>query len=291
MADMPTLQLVRECKISELMSHHEPAKRWEASGVLVKDGHFFVVFDDRTAVARISDDLAPNQENKLLGTAREVRGYEGITYNAATHRYYLLVEARKHADGCYQAIVIEYDDEFKYRKRRPLDFVFKSDNKGFEAVAYVRRNGQDFILALCEGNQCKCGKQGRLPGGGRVQLFEKKKKFWRHARTIKLPPSVPFVDYSGMSIDRGRVAIVSQVNSMLWVGQFDEARWKWRNAGKLFNFPRLENGSLRYGNIEGVGWITPTRIVTVSDRRKKSSQPDKAVSKKDQSIHIFDIPK
>jgi hypothetical protein len=39
-----------------------------------------------------------------------------------------------------------------------------------------------------------------------------------------------------------------------------------------------------------VGWITPNRIVTVSDRRKKKVQPDKGLSEKDQSVHIFDIP-
>ena len=56
------------------------------------------------------------------------------------------------------------------------------------------------------------------------------------------------------------------------------------------SFPRSDNGSIRYGNIEGVGWITPNRIVTVSDRRKKKVQPDKGLSEKDQSVHIFDIP-
>jgi hypothetical protein len=64
----------------------------------------------------------------------------------------------------------------------------------------------------------------------------------------------------------GRVAVVSQVNSTLWVGQ-----------------------SIRYGNIEGVDWINPTRIVTVSDRRKKKNQPDKGFLKKDQSLRVFDI--
>jgi len=122
-----------------------------------------------------------------------------------------------------------------------------------------------------------------------VQVFEKKRKRWAHSGTIALPTTLPFVDYSGMSIDHGRVAIVSQVNSMLWVGQFDEDGWIWRDAGQLFEFPRSESGKIRYGNIEGVGWISPTRIVTVSDRRKKKNQPDKGLSEKDQSVHIFDI--
>ena len=59
---------------------------------------------------------------------------------------------------------------------------------------------------------------------------------------------------------------------------------------ELYEFPRSENGAIRYGNIEGVGWISPTRIVTVSDRRKKKTQPDKGLSEKDQSIHVFEFP-
>ena len=93
-----------------------------------------------------------------------------------------------------------------------------------------------------------------------------------------------------MSLDSGRVAIVSQVNSMLWVGHLDEADWTWRNEGQLYEFPRCRNGAIQYGNIEGVGWITSTRVVTVSDRRKKKNQPDKELSEKDQSVHIFEIP-
>ena len=51
----------------------------------------------------------------------------------------------------------------------------------------------------------------------------------------------------------------------------------------------IDDGAIRYGNIEGVAWITRTGVVTVSDRRKKKHQP-KGLSDKDQSIHIFDIP-
>jgi hypothetical protein len=285
-----TLKLVFESKIGDLMPSNQPAKRWEASGLLVKNGHYFVVFDDRAEIARISDDLRLNERNGLFGMAHSACGYEGISYNAEKQRFYLLVEARKHTKGCYQALIVEYDDEFRYLRERPVDYTFESSNKGFEAVTHVRREGNDYLLALCEGNMCKCGNKGRKPGGGRVQLFEKRRKRWRHSRTIELPNSLPFVDYSGMSTDRGRVAIVSQENSMLWVGQFNEGDWKWQDEGQLYQFPRSDNDSIRYGNIEGVGWITPTRIVTVSDRRKKHSQPDKALSQKDQSIHIFDIP-
>ena len=289
MVTVSTLKLVRESKICDLMPRDQRTKRWEASGVLIRDGNYFVVFDSRTEIARVSDDLQPSSTNGLFGMADAVCGYEGITYNAAKRRYYLLVESHEQKGGDYRALIVEYDDAFRFLKHRPIDFIFKSSNKGFEAVAHVRRDHTDYILALCEGNECRGGDKGRQPGGGRVQLFEKKKKRWAHSRAIALPDSLPFVDYSGMSIDDGCVAIVSQVNSMLWVGRFDEAGWTWHDAGRLYAFPRSDDGAIRYGNIEGVAWITRTRVVTVSDRRKKKNQP-KGLSDKDQSIHIFDIP-
>jgi len=291
MLKMPTLKLVRESKICNLLPRDKQKKeRWEASGVLAKGKDYFVVFDDRAQIGRISADLKPNDSNGLFGMFDRECGFEGITYNVAKARFYLLVESRKQKGGSYKALIVEYNDEFRYLKDRPADFTFKSDNKGFEAVAHMRRDSTDYLLALCEGNKCQCGSKGRKPGGGRVQLFVKDKKSWRHLRAIALPSSLPFVDYSGMSIDNGRVAIVSQVNSMLWVGNFDEAGWKWRNSGQLYEFPRSKNGAIRYGNIEGVAWLTPSRIVTVSDRRKKKDQPDERLSEKDQSIHIFEIP-
>jgi hypothetical protein len=286
----PTLNLVGERKLRDLLEGQSSAKGWEASGVLARNGHFYVVFDDHSRVARIANDLQAVPANALLGKEHDFGGFEGISYNAARQRFYLLVESRKQAGAGHRAFVVECDEEFNYLKERPVDYKFACSNKGFEAIAHVERGGQDFVLALCEGNRCKCGKKGRTPGGGRVQLFEKKRKEWRHVRTIALPEAVQFEDYSGMSIDQGRVAVVSQVNSQLWVGEFNEAEWAWRDEGQLFDFPRGNDGAIRYGNVEGVSWISPTRVVTVSDRRKKQTQPDKALAEKDQSIHVFELP-
>ena len=288
MADIPTLKLVQETKIADLLPDTPRGVAHEASGVLAKDGKFFVVFDNHTSVARLSDDLLPRPMNGLFGMARGDDGYEGITYNAAKRRFYLLVESRKQKSGRYLAEIVEYDDTLSFVKRRPLEFEFKTANKGFEAVSYVRRGGRDYALALCEGNKCKSGKKGRQPGDGRVQLFAKKKRRWSHLSTIKLPKSVMFEDYSALTIDGCRVAVVSQQNSELWVGVFEEAAWSWCDDGQIYQFPRTADGDKHYGNVEGAAWITPSRLVTVSDRRKKDQ--DERFAEKDQSIHIFDLP-
>lgn len=289
MADSLALSLVCESKICTLLDDHDARARWEASGVLIKDGYCFVVFDDRPEIGRVSLELKPNEGNALLGLSHPDGGYEGIAFNHTKQRYYLLVEARKHK-GEFRAFVVEYDVNFAFVRQRPLDFTFESCNKGFEAIAHVRRGGQDYLLALCEGNQCKSGAKGRTPGNGRIQVFEKNKKRWAHVGTIALPATLPFVDYSGMSVDEGRTAVVSQVNSMLWIGQLNESDWSWRDAGTLYEFPRSSNEAISYGNIEGVAWLSATRIVAVSDRRKKKEQPDNCIAEKDQSLHIFDIP-
>jgi hypothetical protein len=83
MVTVPTLNLVCESKICDLIPCDHPTERWEASGVLVKDRHYFVVFDDRTEIACFSNDLKPNTTNGLFGTTHADWGYEGITYNAA----------------------------------------------------------------------------------------------------------------------------------------------------------------------------------------------------------------
>ena len=136
---VPSLELLSERKIHDLVSCDPRTKRWEASGILVKDRHYFVVFDDRGEIARVSDDLLQNDSNGLFGVRHADYGFEGITYNADKHRFYLLVEARKHAKGCYKALVVEYDRDFKYVKERPIEFTFESGNKGFEASGVTAR--------------------------------------------------------------------------------------------------------------------------------------------------------
>src|SRR5262245_56814224 len=104
------LQLVRERKLAELLPRSQAIGVLEASGVVVKDGHYLVVFDNIRRLARIGSDLVPGSpEHAWVGRLREGEGYEYIAYSTSQKCFYALIEAEKHPDGTYKAIIEEYD--------------------------------------------------------------------------------------------------------------------------------------------------------------------------------------
>jgi hypothetical protein len=286
------LVVVAERKFSEFF---KKPKRFEASAVLYKDGFLYVVFDNLYQAAKIHPDLNPkNKANLLLGKVRdEDSGYEGMTFNAESNHFYTLAECVEGFDGKYRARVHEYDANFKHRTDDwPLDYEFeKNGNKGFEGLAWAKRQNRQYLLALCEGNDCCGGKKGRKPGKGRIQVFEKIYKSWKQVAVLKIPPSVKFEDYSGLSLSRNRVFVTSQEASSLWIGSLKKDQWAFEDQGSIYQFPR-EDGRPLYCNIEGVCEIpagnNKTHLVVVSDKRKKGKK-SKHCSAKDESIHIFRV--
>jgi len=72
------LQLVDERKIRDLFPNNPPTGALEASGVLAMGGMFYVVFDNRTDVARLADDLsfrAPTTARFTTATSRVFPGF------------------------------------------------------------------------------------------------------------------------------------------------------------------------------------------------------------------------
>jgi hypothetical protein len=285
----PTLRLVQERKIRELLPGGSLDDRFEASGVCARDGCFYVIFDNAPHIARLDGSLAPDSPvNAMLRQRGESAGFEDMTYHQGAHRYLIIIESLIHPDGVYKPNIEEYDDDFRYLGSNWVDFALKGENKGLEGLACVHRDGQYYVLGLCEGNKCKGGKKGRKPGGGRIQIFQKGAEQWDHRGTIKLPKTVRFHDYASLDADGNRIAVVSQMTSALWVGVLREDGWDWIDDGVSYLFPRNEAGETIYCNIEGVAWITGHRIVVVSDKRKPGEQAGRC-EQKDQSIHVFDI--
>ncbi len=283
------LELVTEAKVFEILEG-VLSPRLEASGVLAKDGMFYVIFDNLPHIARIDPAISAAAEgNSIIWQDQGHRsGFEDITYDPWNGRFYVLIESLPRGRHRYMAKVQEYDADFGYTGSAWLNFPLDRPNKGIEGLACVRRQGQTYLLGLCEGNRCRGGAEGRVPGGGRVHVFRAGQRQWERLGTIRLPETVLFEDYSGIAINGDRMAVISQVTSALWIGRLAPSGWDIAGPGTTYALPRDADGEIVYGTAEGVSWIAPDQLVMVSDKAK----PDQArrCQAKDQSIHIFRIP-
>jgi hypothetical protein len=282
------LELLKEAKISDVLGDRlDP--RLEASGVLAKDGAFYVIFDNLPDIACIDDGLSGGQQDRFIEQNRgHRRGFEDIAYDRWTDRFYVLIESLPRGPGCFMAKVQEYDGSFRYLSAAWLDFPLDRPNKGLEGLTCVHRNGRSYLLGLCEGNRCEGGAKGRVSGGGRIQVFHRGPRHWEHVARIRLPKTLLFEDYSGISVDGERITVVSQVSSALWTGRLAPSSWDITDEGTTHAFPRDALDEIIYCTVEGVSWIAPDQVVVVSDKAKP--EQGKRCRAKDQSIHIFRIP-
>jgi hypothetical protein len=285
----PELTLVDERRISDYINPPEGSGVLEASGVVAKDGYYYVVFDNIRRVARIHGGLdRRSRKHGWFGRVRSGDGYEDIAFSPHTRRFYLLIEAEKHPDGTYKAQIDECDEAGNYKRRRWIDVNFEKRNTGFEGLSAVRFDGENYLLALCEGNKCRAGKKGGEPGGGRIHVLQRVGTMWKSRTTIALPRSVKFEDYAAVAIRGTRIAVVSQQSSRLWVGTIRFRNWSIVGRGRIYGFPRTRKGKRKYCTVEGLSWISPRTFVMVSDLSKKHYP--KRCDKHDQSIHIFRVP-
>ncbi|MFI0976933.1 hypothetical protein ACH4SP_07895 [Streptomyces sp. NPDC021093] len=291
------LRLVKEAKIQDLIGDGA-GTRLEASGVLYRDGAFLIVCDNLRSLIRVSSELSPkapengvfeaNVPKKSGSSAAETAvGYEDLAHDALHDHYFMLSEAEPVKPKGFRARVHEYDAKGRSVGSTHLDFDLADANKGMEGLEWVERSGTEHLLALCEGNRCEGGKKGRTPGGGRIQVFRRDGKGWAHTDTIRLPQSLPFEDYSSVSVRDGRIAVLSQASSALWVGRISAKKWE-VDEGTVHRLPTDGKGRTVYGNAEGVSWVSADHVVIVSDRAKKGT--GERLRAKDQSIHLFLIP-
>jgi hypothetical protein len=287
-APMHQLELVREAKISGILEGSLDDDRLEASGVLAKDGLFYVIFDNLPHIACIGPDLTARGSHVILQDKGHRRGFEDIAHDAASGRFYVLIEALRRDRSTFMAAVQEYDASFAYLGTAWLDFPLDRPNKGLEGLTCVHRDGQTYLLGLCEGNRCKAGAEGRVPGGGRIHVFQRGRRHWDRVGKIRLPETVLFEDYSGLSVTGDRIAVLSQESSALWLGRLTRDAWQVEGEGTSYALPTDSDGNVVYGTAEGVSWIAPDQVVMVSDKAK--TEQGRRCRAKDQSIHVFRIP-
>jgi hypothetical protein len=283
------MTLVAERALRELIQPPKDSNVLEASGVVAKGGYYYVVFDNIRRVARVHRSLEPgSKKHEWFGPTRQGDGYEDIAYNPRMRRFYLLIEAEKHPDGTFKALIDECDDHARYQRRRWIDFAFEKRNTGMEGLSAIRRDGRDYLLSLCEGNGCHGGRKGKKPGSGRIHVLRRVGKLWKSMATIALPKSVKFEDYSAVALRGHKIAVVSQQTSRLWIGTLSARDWTITGRGKIYDFPRARKGKRKYCTLEGLCWLNARDFVMVSDLSK--GDYSRRCRKHDQSIHVFRLP-
>jgi len=294
-ANTAELVLLQEVPILELLPDADRDQRFELSGVVVVGERLYVIFDDTRAIGVLHRDLSMTSGNRLVPASAGLgAGYEDIAHDPASGHFYALIEALPRGKG-FTAAVDEYDENLVLLSHDRLDFPLASENKGLEGLTLVRRNGEVFLLGLCEGNRCASGKEGRRPGGGRVQIFGRRRTHngWRHLSTLRLPESLHFEDYSSLTVHGERIAVVSQESSALWIGRLaPDEPWRVDDEGVTYPFPHGDEGRPRYCTVEGVSWLDPARVVVVSDKVKRDelSKVGGDCLATQQCVHIFEVP-
>jgi hypothetical protein len=262
-----TLTLIRRARVADLVGVEE---RREASGVVVRDGLLLVACDNTDSVAVLDPGLAlpgPHREIRLRGGRG--RGYEDIAADPATRRLFIVVETLPKGPP-YHALVEEYDDHYRLVAAKILDIPLAEANKGIEGLAVVRHDGRTHLLGLPE------------TGRGRLPVFTEAEDRWKRIATIRLPLS--FDDYAGVAVTGGRIAVISQESSALWLGHLDPRTWT-VDEGVVHEFPRDRDGRPRYTAVEGVAFLGPDQIVVATDRTRGVGH-----NSTEQSVAVFALP-
>lgn len=284
-----------EEKLYKLFKGYDSSSSFEASGVYALGDYFYVAFDNLQKLGKVHTTLPQNSSKNSLSSGKtSSSGYEGITYDDySTPNFYVVTEGETH-NGDYAGSIRQYSSSLSYQSAMWADFSFVSANKGFEGLTWLRRGGEDYLLALCEGNFCQSDEEADR-GNGRLEVLKQTSSGWAWVAEIIIPATADFLDYSDVDLDGPRLVIVSQKSSALWMGELSATSWEILGEGAAYDLPRGDSSGtvgageeLLYCNLEGVSWVSPSRVVLVSDMAK-SGDPASCVYK-DQSIHVFDLP-
>jgi hypothetical protein len=120
-----------------------------------------------------------------------------------------------------------------------------------------------------------------------MHVLQKVGRVWQPVARIKLPRSVNFKDYSAVSVRGDRIAVISQESSRMWIGRLRRRDWTITGRGSIYQFPTTRKGKVRYCTLEGLSWLSPDKLVAVSDCCGTKG-PDRC-KRSDQSIHVFQL--
>jgi hypothetical protein len=282
MARALPLQLVMEKKLSKLLPSKD-VDHYEASGIVASAGMLYVASDNLPRIAAIDTSL---DKGKLGPGGTTDSQYEAITVTGDGR---FLVMAESASDVAGPAEVHEFTSDTAFVSQSKTDTTFEHANKGFEGAAWLSVAGKEYLLALCENNNCK--DDDSPPGEGRAQLLAWVDGVWTTQATLKLPEAAAFLDYSDLALQSNgdgsyKVAVVSHKSSSLWQGTLSTSGWAFTGASTFYTFPRTAEGAVQYCSVEGVTFLGPNLIAVVSDK----SDGNEPCTDTEESIHIFQMP-
>lgn len=275
---------VAEKKIIDILP--EVAKSYEASGVQLLGDFLYVVFDNMEIIGRINKSLTGGG---IYGTVLDPSNYEGITADTnGTQHLYVMKEMDKSSGN--KGKVIQFDTAGTEQGSELTNVAF-GGTKGFEGIAWLRANNDDYLLGLCEGNNCTDDTQST--GKGLIHVLRQKGGDWISETTIGIPSKANFIDYSDIALYNHQngtyaVAIVSQESSQLWLGTLATSPWGFADEGVVIDFPRGPGGEIQYCSVEGVTFDTfsPTpRLYVASDNSSGAG----LCPQKDAMMHLFEL--
>jgi hypothetical protein len=275
---------VFESKISDLLNKDYPKEKVEASGIYLVNDYYYIIFDNSALVAKIHASLKDKSKNSLLGSNLQKSNFEGITYDPVDKKFLIVEELTMMRKGP-KAMVHEFEEFKGFTGKWVVDLKMESSKNGMEGITYFQESGEEYLAILCE--KAKCSKKGNL------LILKKQKSIWIEHGVISFKVK-GMKDYSDIDIRDGRVAIVSQKSSKLWISSFKIQDMQFAE-GKLYTFPlvnqegKFEKGTeTAYCAVEGVTWIDKQKLAFVSDVLKSKNQD--SCSHKNGMLHIFAIP-
>jgi hypothetical protein len=278
-----SLRLVRERKIADIIPL-SGVNDYEASGVQLHGGQLYIVFDNMTKIGRVATDLGSGSYASG-GSSSNKSQYEGITFDDYSTAHFYVAEERT------DARVVQYDDvaSGSSASAQSTNVTFSDSNKGFEGLAWLRRYNNDYLLGLCEGFDCTSS-HGGTGGQGAIRVMAQSGSSWAADPTLlRLPSAVRFNDYSDLALlpnpdGTYQVAVTSQESKALWIGRLSATSWSFLDDGTVYPLPSSD-----YCYVEGVTFLSPTRVALVSDLYDPSSSDPSYCNNKDEMVHVFDL--
>lgn len=273
-----TLHFVRESKISAIIP--TSTNDYEASGVQFHNNQLYIVFDNMTKIGKVAPDLLSG--SYTTGGAITNSQYEGITFDDhGTEHFYVSAETSSN-----QVVQLDSAANATSASPQPTNVTFADTNKGFEGLAWLFRNNNDYLLGLCEGFDCTAS-HGGAGGRGGILVMAQTSSGWSASSTVlRLPAAVAFKDYSDLALwpngdGSYKVAVTSQESKALWIGTLSATSWAFVGDGTIYPMPSAD-----YCNVEGVTFLSATRVAMVSDMNDDGPAN---CNLKDEMVHVFDL--